>query len=56
MTPNPFHCTECGQQANGLFKELNSTFKYIIKEESTEMSEIFIPIELQQQEGENDAN
>jgi len=51
MTPNEFYCTECGQQANGLFKDTNDTYKYIIKEESEELIEIFKPIELQQQEG-----
>lgn len=53
MTTSPFYCIECGQQSNGIFKETNSTYKYIIKEESEEISEIFKPIELQEQEGEN---
>lgn len=53
MIANPYHCTLCGWQANGLFKDLN--YRYIIKEESEEISEIFEPIELQQQEGENNA-
>ena len=53
MTASPFYCIECGQQSNGIFKETNSTYKYTITEESEEISEIFKPIELQQQEGEN---
>lgn len=45
MTPNPFYCKECGAQANGLFKDTNNTYKYVIKEESEEINEIFMPIE-----------
>lgn len=53
MTPNQFYCTGCGQQANGIFKDTNRTYKYIIAEESEEMNEIFIPIERQNNEKEN---
>jgi hypothetical protein len=47
FTASPYFCKECGAQANGLFKDTNKTYKYIIKEESEELNEIFIPIELQ---------
>lgn len=56
MTAGPFICKECGHQANGIFKDINDTYKYIIKEESEELIEIFKPIELQQQEGESHGN
>lgn len=44
MTPNEFYCPYCGQQANSIFKD--NTYQYIIQEESDQITEIFIPIEL----------
>lgn len=52
MVASPFCCLLCSWQSNGLFKESNNTYKYIIKSESEEIFEIFRPIELQKTEGE----
>ena len=41
-TPNPYCCTNCNMQSNGLF---NESYKYTIKE-TGEIEQIFKPIEL----------
>ena len=46
LTPDAYYCEECRTQANGIFKDLDNTYKFIIEEESDEVQEIFKPIEL----------
>jgi len=54
MITDTLICPQCNWMSNGLFKTMGNGYQYIIKEESDEIFEIFKPIELQQQEGEND--
>lgn len=46
MTPYKYYCMYCGSRADGLFKTFNKGYKYIIKEVSSEVQEIFQPIEI----------
>lgn len=46
LTTDPNICTWCGRQANVLFQE--NAYKYIIKDESTQVNTIFKPVELQE--------
>ena len=52
ITPNPYICISCGKQANQLFS--SKTYKFIIKNESEEIQQIFKPIELESEEIQND--
>ncbi len=45
FTADPNICIRCGNQANQLLTA--NTYKYIIKEESEEVNQIFRPIELE---------
>lgn len=47
---NPYTCLQCGWRADGLFKTMEKGYRYIIEENSIEIQEIFIPIELTQHE------
>ena len=52
MTASPDECFNCNWSANCLLKTMEKGYRYIIKEESENINEIFTPIELLRQEGE----
>ena len=44
LTTNGYICDFCGRQSNQLFND--KTYKYIIKNESEQIQQVFTPIEL----------
>lgn len=46
LTTSEYLCHSCGWRSDGLLKTMNLGYKYIIKEISDDVHEIFPPLEL----------